>query len=177
MEGKAEQMQDVEGGTRGGRGNGQDSRPDRDTNGCSQVAPALQFQEPMNRCHRPSPRLSSQVKSARQGPPASFVSISMVCLINVALQILSDIKTVSQSEFWVSHKKYWCTYCEIFIADDAPSRTQHENGLRHQGNKERFIRNLYKTGQQRKQDQDEEKREVARIEQASTRPQGSVPRS
>jgi len=79
--------------------------------------------------------------------------------------------TASQSEYWVSHKKYWCKYCDIFIADDAPSRAQHENGLRHQGNKERFIRNLYKTGQKRKQDEDEEKREVARIEQVSRRPQ------
>ncbi|KIM30515.1 hypothetical protein M408DRAFT_328088 [Serendipita vermifera MAFF 305830] len=71
------------------------------------------------------------------------------------------------SEYWVSHKKYYCKYCEIYIADDAPSRSQHENGLRHQGNKERFIRNLYKTGEKKKRDDEEEKREIARIEQAA----------
>jgi U1 zinc finger len=91
----------------------------------------------------------------------------MVSSVDAPVQILSHTSIALQSEYWVSHKKYWCKYCEVFIADDAPSRTQHENGLRHQGNKERFIRNLYKTGQQKKQDEDEEKREVARIEQVS----------
>ena len=99
------------------------------------------------------------------------VSSIMVSFITVALQIPSNTNIALQSEYWVSHKKYWCKYCEIFIADDAPSRTQHENGLRHQGNKERFIRNLYKTGQKRKQDQDEETREMARIDQVSRRSQ------
>ncbi len=71
------------------------------------------------------------------------------------------------SEYWVSRKKYWCKYCDIYIADDAPSRTQHENGMRHKGNKERFVKNLYKQGERRKKDQDDEKREMAKIEQAS----------
>jgi len=68
------------------------------------------------------------------------------------------------SEFWVSRNKYWCKYCEIFIADDAPSRTQHEGGFRHKGNKERFVRGLYKQGERKKRDEEEEKRELARIE-------------
>lgn len=68
------------------------------------------------------------------------------------------------SEYWLSKKKYWCKYCDIYIADDAPSRQQHESGLRHQGNKERFVRNLYKAGEKRKKDLEEEKREMARIE-------------
>lgn len=83
--------------------------------------------------------------------------------------------TLFQSEYWVSHKKYFCKYCEIFIADDAPSRTQHENGLRHLGSKERFIRNLYKTGEKKKRDEEEERRELARIDQVSTRPQSTLP--
>ncbi|KZT29061.1 hypothetical protein NEOLEDRAFT_1128596 [Neolentinus lepideus HHB14362 ss-1] len=69
------------------------------------------------------------------------------------------------SEYWVSKKKYYCKYCEIYITDDAPSRRQHENGLRHQGNKERFVRGLYKASEKRKQDTEEEKREMARVEQ------------
>ena len=68
------------------------------------------------------------------------------------------------SEYWVSHKKYLCKYCNIYIADDAPSRRQHETGLRHKGNVERFVRGLYKAGEKRKQDLEEEKREMARIE-------------
>ena len=74
------------------------------------------------------------------------------------------------SEYWVSNKKYYCTYCKIYIADDAPSRQQHENGLRHQGNKERFVRGLYKAGEKKKHDLEEEKREMVRIDQVSRLP-------
>jgi WW domain-binding protein 4 len=72
------------------------------------------------------------------------------------------------SEYWVSKKKYFCKYCDIYIADDAPSRQQHENGLRHKGNQERFVRGLYKEGERRKKDAEEEKREIARVEQVSS---------
>ncbi|KAI0690531.1 hypothetical protein BC835DRAFT_1280786 [Cytidiella melzeri] len=71
------------------------------------------------------------------------------------------------SEYWVSNKKYFCKYCNIYIADDKPSRTQHEGGLRHKGNVERFVRGLYKTGEKRKQDLEEEKREMERVERAA----------
>lgn len=91
------------------------------------------------------------------------------------------------SEYWVSKKKYWviffktchsyepadpnhpfqCQYCEIYIADDVPSRSQHENGLRHKGNKDRFIRGLYKAGVKKKNDSEEEKREMKRVELAA----------
>ncbi|KIY44474.1 hypothetical protein FISHEDRAFT_67565 [Fistulina hepatica ATCC 64428] len=71
------------------------------------------------------------------------------------------------SEYWVSTKRYFCKYCEIYIADDVPSRQQHENGLRHKGNRERFIRGIYKTGEKKKKDLEEEKREMAKIEQAA----------
>ncbi|KAF8348223.1 hypothetical protein F5887DRAFT_915284 [Amanita rubescens] len=73
------------------------------------------------------------------------------------------------SEYWVSKKKYFCKYCEIYIADDVPSRQHHENGLRHQGNRERFIRNIYKASEKKKKDLEEEKRELARVEQRRTR--------
>ncbi|KAF8902886.1 hypothetical protein CPB84DRAFT_1746401 [Gymnopilus junonius] len=71
------------------------------------------------------------------------------------------------SEYWVSKKKYYCKYCDIYIADDAPSRRQHESGLRHKGNLERFIRGIYKAGEKQKKDQEEEKREMKRVEQAA----------
>lgn len=54
------------------------------------------------------------------------------------------------SEYWISKKKYFCKYCDIYIADDAPSRQQHENGMRHKGNVERFIRGIYKAGEKQK---------------------------
>lgn len=68
------------------------------------------------------------------------------------------------SEFWVSKKKYFCKYCEIYIADDAPSRNQHETGLRHIGNRDRFIRGLYKDGEKKKKDLEDAKREMAAVE-------------
>ncbi|KIY74286.1 hypothetical protein CYLTODRAFT_439216 [Cylindrobasidium torrendii FP15055 ss-10] len=71
------------------------------------------------------------------------------------------------SEYWVSKQKYFCKYCDIYIADDAPSRQLHENGLRHKGNRDRFIRNLYKEGAQKKKDEAEEKAEMARIDKAA----------
>ncbi|EJD03320.1 uncharacterized protein FOMMEDRAFT_55883, partial [Fomitiporia mediterranea MF3/22] len=71
------------------------------------------------------------------------------------------------SEYWVSHKKYFCKYCETYITDDAPSKRQHESGLRHKGNRERFVRNLYKQGERRNKDLEEERREMARIEAAA----------
>ncbi|KAH9963842.1 hypothetical protein BC827DRAFT_1128701 [Russula dissimulans] len=71
------------------------------------------------------------------------------------------------SEYWVSKKRYFCKYCDVYIADDAPSRQHHENGLRHKGNVDRFVRGLYKEGVKRKKDADEEKREMQRIEQAA----------
>ena len=73
------------------------------------------------------------------------------------------------SEYWVSKKKYFCKYCDIYIADDTPSRRQHENGLRHKGNVERFVRGIYKAGEKHKKDLEEEKREMRRVEQASSK--------
>jgi WW domain-binding protein 4 len=69
------------------------------------------------------------------------------------------------TEFWVSRKKYFCQYCECFITDDKPSRTHHENGQRHQGNKERYVRGIYKTGEKRKRELADEQREMAAINQ------------
>jgi WW domain-binding protein 4 len=77
------------------------------------------------------------------------------------------LRSTVMSEYWVSKKKYFCKYCDIYIADDAPSRQQHENGLRHKGNVERFIRNLYKSGEKRKKDLEDERRDIARLELAS----------
>jgi hypothetical protein len=73
----------------------------------------------------------------------------------------------TMSEYWVSKKKYFCKYCEIYIADDAPSRQHHENGLRHKGNLERFIRGIYKTGEKQKKDKEEETREMKRVERVT----------
>ncbi|KAJ1304648.1 hypothetical protein OPQ81_005789 [Rhizoctonia solani] len=71
------------------------------------------------------------------------------------------------SEFWVSKKRYWCKYCGISIADDAPSRQHHESGLRHKGNVDRYIRDIYKTSEKKKKDAAEEALELKRIDAAA----------
>ncbi|KAG1839279.1 hypothetical protein C8R48DRAFT_782129 [Suillus tomentosus] len=71
------------------------------------------------------------------------------------------------SEYWVSHKRYHCKYCNIYIAEDVPSRQHHENGMRHKGNVERFVRGLYKAGEKAVKDRDEEKREMERVNKAA----------
>lgn len=61
--------------------------------------------------------------------------------------------------------RYFCKYCNVTINDDKPSREQHDNGLRHKGNVDRYITGLYKKGAQQKKDKEEEAREIKRIEQ------------
>lgn len=87
-------------------------------------------------------------------------------LLAHVFRLLSSLTPMS--EYWVSKKRYFCKYCDTYIADDVPSRQHHENGLRHKGNVERFVRGLYKAGEKRKKDADEEKREMRRIEQVQS---------
>ena len=47
------------------------------------------------------------------------------------------------------------------------SRILHETGLKHKGNYERFIRDIYKRGERDQKDKAEEAREIARIEAVS----------
>ncbi|GJN87100.1 hypothetical protein Rhopal_000045-T1 [Rhodotorula paludigena] len=79
------------------------------------------------------------------------------------------------ADYWVSRDKYYCKYCKIYIADDKPSRIQHETGLRHKGNYERYIRDVYKKGMQQKKDRVEEAQEVARVEAAAAAAMGTEP--
>ncbi|KAL7414477.1 hypothetical protein BDY24DRAFT_369652 [Mrakia frigida] len=71
------------------------------------------------------------------------------------------------TEFWKSTKKWHCKYCDIHINDDAPSRQLHETGFRHIGNKERHLREIYKSGERKQKDADHEKKEIARMEKAA----------
>ena len=75
--------------------------------------------------------------------------------------------------------RYFCTYvcliwpclgnayarlqCKIYIADDKPSRSQHENGLKHKGNVDRYVREVYKKGETNKKDKADEAAELARV--------------
>ncbi|KAA1090990.1 hypothetical protein PGT21_019996 [Puccinia graminis f. sp. tritici] len=71
------------------------------------------------------------------------------------------------TEYWVSKQSYYCKYCDIFIRDDKPSRAQHENGLRHKGNLERYIRDIYKKEDRAKKERTDEASQVSKIEKAA----------
>ncbi|GAA5866851.1 hypothetical protein JCM3774_001821 [Rhodotorula dairenensis] len=79
------------------------------------------------------------------------------------------------SDYWISRDKYFCKYCNIYIADDKPSRLHHETGLRHKGNYERYIRDIYKKGAQQKRDRADEAKELARVEAAAAAAMGLPP--
>ncbi|OAV95325.1 hypothetical protein PTTG_03626 [Puccinia triticina 1-1 BBBD Race 1] len=71
------------------------------------------------------------------------------------------------TEYWVSKQSYFCKYCDIFIRDDKPSRAQHENGLRHKGNLERYIRDIYKKEDRAQKERADEASQVSKIEKAA----------
>ena len=60
-----------------------------------------------------------------------------------------------------------CTSSTLLLADARQSRKQHETGLKHQGNKERFIRDLYKTGNMAKKEKLAAEAEMERINAVS----------
>lgn len=72
------------------------------------------------------------------------------------------------SDVWISRKKWTCPYCDITINDDVPSRMQHEGGLRHKGNVERALKDVYRKGERSRRDEENAKREMAKIEKVST---------
>ncbi|KNZ57735.1 uncharacterized protein VP01_2087g9 [Puccinia sorghi] len=78
------------------------------------------------------------------------------------------------TEYWVSKQSYFCKYCDIFIRvrplnkhDDKPSRDQHEKGLRHKGNLERYIREIYKKEDRAKRERADEASQLSKIEKAA----------
>lgn len=71
------------------------------------------------------------------------------------------------TEYWVSKQSYFCKYCEIYIRDDKPSRAQHENGLRHKGNLERYIRDIYKKEERIQKERADEAIQISKINEAA----------
>lgn len=65
-------------------------------------------------------------------------------------------------------RQLWtCTYCNVTINDDAPSRRQHEMGLRHKGNVQRAIGEQYDRAAAARRAAADAAREMARIEAAA----------
>ncbi|CAB4445659.1 unnamed protein product [Rhizophagus irregularis] len=71
------------------------------------------------------------------------------------------------SEYWVSQQKHWCQYCRIYIADNKPSRTMHEQGKKHKENVEKFLRNIRRKDHENRKEEEKTRRELERIERAA----------
>ncbi|KAJ3178290.1 hypothetical protein HDU87_003602 [Geranomyces variabilis] len=47
------------------------------------------------------------------------------------------------SEYWVSNKKFFCTYCRIYLQDNKISRQTHETGKKHKDNVAAYLRDVH----------------------------------
>ncbi|KAI9590988.1 hypothetical protein BDF19DRAFT_456808, partial [Syncephalis fuscata] len=71
------------------------------------------------------------------------------------------------SEYWKSQGRYFCNYCKIYVAENAISRKHHEDGRKHKGNVERFLRDVHTRTRKEKEDAEYMAREMAKIDQAA----------
>ncbi|WFD31986.1 NADPH dehydrogenase [Malassezia sp. CBS 17886] len=71
------------------------------------------------------------------------------------------------ADVWISRKRWTCKYCNVTINDDVPSRRHHENGLRHKGNVERALRNLYEENDAQRREALRKQKEIQGIEKAA----------
>ncbi|KAJ1915307.1 hypothetical protein H4219_004394 [Mycoemilia scoparia] len=76
------------------------------------------------------------------------------------------------SEYWVSNKKFWCRYCKIFIADDKPSRTIHDNGRKHKENVQRFLADVDRERKNKQKEEAKTQKLLQSIEQAAIKQHG-----
>ncbi|CAG8482488.1 12851_t:CDS:2 [Funneliformis mosseae] len=72
-----------------------------------------------------------------------------------------------KSDYWISQQKHWCQYCRIYIADNKPSRTMHEQGKKHKENVEKFLRDIRRRDHENRKEDEKTKRELDRIERAA----------
>ncbi|KAJ3148042.1 hypothetical protein HDU86_007610 [Geranomyces michiganensis] len=47
------------------------------------------------------------------------------------------------SDYWVSNKKFYCTYCRIYLQDNKISRQTHETGKKHKDNVAAYLRDVH----------------------------------
>ena len=77
--------------------------------------------------------------------------------------------TVSRHDVLVSdaanllQPKYWCKHCKAFVKDTKLEKTNHEATPRHQGNLQRFLRQLYHGQEREEREKQRAKEEVDRL--------------
>ncbi|KAI7907962.1 uncharacterized protein BX663DRAFT_492569 [Cokeromyces recurvatus] len=78
---------------------------------------------------------------------------------------------------WDIRPRIWCKYCKKFITNNKPSIQIHENGGAHKAAVESFLRNVYKKGRQEKEEEENIRCELQRIESAALNAVGIAERS
>ena len=63
----------------------------------------------------------------------------------------------------LSQPKYWCKHCKTFVRDSKLERTNHEATPKHQGNINRFIRDLHRGHEKEEREKLKAKNEVERL--------------
>eukprot|EP00871_Galdieria_phlegrea_P000950 jgi/Galph1/1856/GphlegSOOS_G537.1 len=73
------------------------------------------------------------------------------------------------ADYWVSQPRYYCQYCNTWIADNKIQRQQHENGFRHKNNVQNYLKNAHRENQRKKKESRDVEKEIRRIEEAARR--------
>ena len=64
--------------------------------------------------------------------------------------------------------KYWCKHCKTFVRDTKLEKQNHEATPKHQGNLQRFLRDLHRGHEREERDAQRAKAEVARLNGLTT---------
>ncbi|KAJ3165703.1 hypothetical protein HDU88_003896 [Geranomyces variabilis] len=73
------------------------------------------------------------------------------------------------SEFWVSNKKFFCTYCRIYLQDNKISRQTHETGKKHKDNVAAYLRDVHTRSEEKGKANAETAAMMAIINQAASK--------
>ncbi|KAJ1848694.1 hypothetical protein LPJ73_003900, partial [Coemansia sp. RSA 2703] len=68
---------------------------------------------------------------------------------------------------WDRNTKYWCQYCQIFVQDNKSSRNMHDNGGKHKGNVQKYLRKIDKDSKEKDDAKEKLRTELDRIEKAA----------
>lgn len=68
------------------------------------------------------------------------------------------------ADYWKSNPRYFCRYCGVWMADDKPSRTLHDNGNKHKANVQKFLSNLEKKDREEKFEKEQVLRTLQEVE-------------
>lgn len=73
----------------------------------------------------------------------------------------------SMSEYWVSQAKHYCKICNVWIADNKPSRMHHENGVKHKQKVEEQLKQKRMDKLHGARSESDLKKQLADIERAA----------